>query len=172
VQTYDLSSASIVGSGNELNDRAVLLRSVINEYLPMAYDVTPGDPFQLIDKPYEYIVENRELLAANPSNQSKPIYFALSKDEDGVTLDLYEVPTSTRNWKIYFHAPQNDFTTGTENIKVPYQPVVDLATLWALNERGEEIGEPGTTVEGRVHAILADAVALNGTDDQLAFARG
>jgi hypothetical protein len=124
-----------------------------------------------MDAQYEFIIENRELLAANPSNQQKPIYFSISKDQDGILVDLYEVPTAVRNWKMYFHAPQAEFTAGTEVLKVPYQPVVDLATLWALNERGEEIGEPGTTVEGRIHAILSDAVAMNGTDDQLAFQR-
>lgn len=161
VQSYDLSSTTLVGAGNTVNDRATLIRSTVNRYMPLAFDVTTSDPFQLIDVGYEYAIEQRELLAAQPNNQPKPINFALSRNSGGMAVELWEVPTGVRSWKIYFCAPQDDLSADADSMIVPHKPVVDIATSIALDERGEEIGEPGTTVDQRIHTILADAVALD-----------
>ena len=154
-QTYALSS---------LNERARLLRDVNCPKFPLAFDTTSGDPFQLVDAPLDWIRTQRTLLAANPSNQAKPIYFAVSKTAGGMQVDLYEVPTASRTWTFYFVDPQDDLSADSDILSVPYAPVVQIALDYALSERGEEIGEPGTTVEQKALIHIGNAVAIDSQD--------
>lgn len=148
-----------------LNERSRLCRNVVDPRLPMAFDITPGDPFQLLDAPHDWIVEQRELLAANPNNQAKPIYFSVNKTSaGGINIALYEVPTAVRTWRMYFVRPQADLSSDSDVLSIPYAPVILIALDTALNERGEEIGEPGSTVEQRANMHIANAIAIDAQD--------
>lgn len=151
-QTYALST---------LNERARLLRDVQCPKFPLAYDTTVGDPFQLVDAPLDWIRTQRTLLATNPSMQAKPMYFATSKTSGGVQVDLYEMPTASRTWTLYFVDPQDDLSADSDFLVVPYAPVIQIALDYALSERGEEIGEPGTTVEQKALIHIGNAVAID-----------
>lgn len=160
-------SVSIVASTltytvSTLNERARLaFKATPESNIPMAYDITPNDKFQLIYKPYAWIYDQRDLLNT-PEYQSKPIMFGVRKSPtDGVLIELMETPTASRSWRIYFIDPQDDLVNDSDVLLVPSAPVIQITLDYALNERGEETGEPGTTVEQRAILHIANAIALD-----------
>lgn len=145
-----------------LNERARLLRDNRTD-LPMAFDVTSGDPFQLLDVDLNWARTQRNLLAT-PNSQAKPINFSVNRGAGTRLLYLWETPTASRTWNIWFVNPQDELSAGSDVLSVPYYPVIQIALDYALNERGEEIGEPGTTVDQKARMHIADAVAIDGQD--------
>lgn len=149
-----------------LNERARLLRSTVDPRKPLAFDTTSvPDGYPLEDVPFDWIREQRAIFGTT-NTQAKPTQFGLSRTPSAVVLGLWEVPTGSRTWSIYFVDPQDDLDTDTTTIGVPYAPVVQIALEYALNERGEEIGEPGTTVEQRAQMHIANAIAIDAMDRQ------
>lgn len=51
----------------------------------------------------------------------------------------------------------DDSTTDDVQIDIPYRPVQELALMYALNERGEEMGEPGNLAQQRYTQALSSA---------------
>lgn len=153
------STQDYVVSG--LNERARLEMQVDNPAWPRAFDTTPTDPFQLFMYPYQWIRDMRTLLAANPNNQAKPLNFGTYKTAGGMGIGLYEVPTAPRTWTLFFIQPQEDLSSESDILTIPYTPVILIALDMALNERGEEIGEPGTTVQQRAYTHVANAVGID-----------
>jgi hypothetical protein len=171
---YYLDDELTVGVGNTLNSRARLLRNAYQPSLPLAFDVTANDTYQLYDIPQDKLRENFRLLSDSQRNQAKPSQFSFWVDSTGPKVQLWERPTGARNWQIYFCCPQDDLEDEADEILVPWRPVVNVALLWALNERGEEIGEPGITIEQKIRMVLSDAIAIDGAeqDDKTTFYPG
>lgn len=97
--------------------------------------------------------------------QNVPCYASLKLKSDGTgyEVDLYPRPDSTYRIKIPMWIPETlletDGTDDSTSIQIPTRPIY-LGTLFlALNERGEEIGEPGNIAETNYIKSLAQAVA-------------
>lgn len=156
---YDLGSSAIVGAGNTLTERSQLLYYPETR-MPQAWDVTSGNPGPLYEVDQQRVV--REIaLDTNPSSYQTPSFFSVIPTADSLLVNLFEIPSQVRNWRMQFKRPQADLVDSTDTIKVPWVPVVLLATSYALNERGEEIGEPGNEAEKKYMHALADAIALD-----------
>jgi hypothetical protein len=157
--TYDLSSTALVGSGNELNERSRLLYDPCTRE-PMAFDRTSPNQTRLkeVSAAYQRAAVS---LGMYSGTYATPTYFAINPDNSAIYVSLVETPSAVRTWRMYFKKPQTDLSAGTDVIKVPWLPVVLLATNYALNERGEEIGEPGNVAEQRYRQALGDAIALD-----------
>lgn len=147
---------------SSLNERSRLMFAPTpNSNIPLAWDITTGDKFQLIYRPYKWIITQRALQNI-PQNQEKPIIFGIHKGPaSGVIVELMETPTANRTWSLRFIDPQDDLSIDSDVINVPYAPVVQIALDYALNERGEEIGEPGTTVQQKAMTHIYNAVSLD-----------
>jgi hypothetical protein len=164
-RTYDLTST---------NDRSWLIRGPDNDYTPAAYDITSTENAQLTDIPYKTLLQTRALnTSATAPSVVKPRFFAVTSDSDGRgwTLELLwalDSTASARTWRTYWYVPQADLALdGTDNsteIKLPARPVELMAFHYAINERGEEMGQPGSVSKER--ATLALAAALE-TDMQV-----
>lgn len=87
------------------------------------------------------------------------IALQLSSDGPGYRMRVYPSPTATRYIKMRFHLPETlidvDEDADSRVITTPWRPIVKGAVYWALNERGEEMGEPGGLAEKRFYASLA-----------------
>lgn len=87
------------------------------------------------------------------------IALQLSEDGPGYRLWVYPAPTATRYMHMRFHSPEAlidvDEDADSRVITTPWRPIVKGAVYWALNERGEEMGEPGGLAEKRFYASLA-----------------
>jgi hypothetical protein len=131
---------------------------------PMAFDITSGTQIQL----YEYNEDrvDREFLLQTPAQTNEqPCYFSLTTLGDGFQVNFLETPTSIRNYKFYFIVPQEELSTDSEVCSVPWRPIRDLALMYALDERGEEIGEPGGRAEQRYLNTLSAAIAQDARKD-------
>jgi hypothetical protein len=77
-------------------------------------------------------------------------------------VELYPEPATARVLEMTLWTPDRrlavDGSTDSHVILVPDRPVWALALMWALNERGEEIGEPGNLAEQRYNVALSLAI--------------
>lgn len=158
VRDYDLSSTSLVGSP-ALSDRARLLIDPDTDEA-LAFDISSDTKGTLDWRPIDWIRTDRD--TQNPTNtQAYPMTFGIDKQTDHIYVRLNEQPTQTRTWKMYFCDPSPDLSANSDTLYVPERPVILLATLYALNERGEEIGEAATIAENKFNAALADAISYD-----------
>ena len=152
------------------NDRSVLLRDTDKDWVPQAYDITTDEVGQLQDIPYSDLLRERALTADTTKTVTTPFNFAVTADTDGRgwTLILVWPVGSTetaRSWRTYWYIPQADLALdgtddGTE-IKLPARPIELYALYLALNERGEEMGQPGGLAFQAATDALASALELD-----------
>lgn len=158
--SYDLTNTV----APQLTERARLRKNPVNVARALAFDVSYPTPGQLFHMPADWIHQQQDRLPL-PVIQTRPIYFGLERYNNGTNTGirciLWETPSTIRSWNLYFCAPQADLVNNTDAILVPWEPVEKIALDIALNERGEELGEPGTTIENRVQQHLSNAI---GTD--------
>lgn len=131
-----------------------------------------GEAMILVNKQYMQACR----YADSQSTSADPIYFALVPDNtaDTMTLQIYPEPEETRTIKLQFWVKspelEVDGTDDTTDIWIPQQPLY-LGTLFlALNERGEELGEPGGVAETRYNkskdsAIYTDMIIRGRTNE-------
>ncbi|MHC4230521.1 MAG: hypothetical protein ACYSW0_24055 [Planctomycetota bacterium] len=158
-RSYDLTSTT---------DRSVLMRDTDMDWIPQAYDITSGEVRQLFDVPYSDLLRERAI-GTNDSSKtvSIPTTFSIVADADGrgwTLLTLWPVAStaSARSWRTYWYVPQADLALdGTDDdteILLPSFPLELYALYLALNERGEEMGQPGGLAAGSAQAALASAL--------------
>lgn len=103
----------------------------------------------------------------NTDAEGEPEYFAVQPSdlasvagqvEGGWRMFVYPKPTGTRYVTMRWHVPEAlidpDSDDPSREILTPWRPIVLGALMLALNERGEEMGEPGQLAEKRYYAAL------------------
>jgi hypothetical protein len=161
---YDVSTGTAVSTTNGIvtNARSTLCFDSYNR--PVAFDKTSGQEMQLIFVDHELMTVWDNLDTFNSSN-TVPAHFSLSGTTgDGWTIFFDGFPTS-RQYAFGFYIPQEDLEEDIDVLTIPSAPVVHLATLYALDERGEEIGEPGSKAWLRYEKSLVDAISLDAHKD-------
>ena len=157
IRTYDLTSTT---------DRSFLIRQV-DDNTPHAYDVTTNENGQLMDIPLKRLQQIRDTFKGTVPDIAVPREFAITPDSDGrgYTLTLAQGSTSTRTWRTYWYSPQAelalDGTADSTNIILPERPMFLRTLYYALNERGEEMGEPGGVAERRSDKAAAAAMEID-----------
>lgn len=91
-----------------------------------------------------------------------PEYFAITQNDAGWRLALWPTPNNATTeinmqWWIPETAIAGETAATTDTVLVPNRPLVLGALMMALNERGEELGEPGNMAEQRYYAALGVA---------------
>ena len=99
----------------------------------------------------------------NTPLSSSPSEFAFNGTDDNgdITVQLYPQPDAI--YSIYFDSfvRQADLAADATRLKVPYNPVLQLALGMALRERGETGGQTALEQFAIADASLADAVAFD-----------
>lgn len=157
--SYDLSDPGLLISGRPVNERSKLQYHP-DCHEPMAFDVSPANPFRLHELSQDE-VSSRWYTDPNPSPVETPIFFSLEPGVDSLRMNLFELPKTTRSWRLYFKTPQPELVNDTDVLLVPWLPVVLLATNYALSEKGEEVGQPGNEAEKKYLTALSDAISLD-----------
>jgi hypothetical protein len=76
-----------------------------------------------------------------------------------LTIRVNPLPTATDTIRFFTINPQADFTTDSTTLLVPKDPVIQLAYLKAINERGEDAGRASEIQEKIYLRTLGDAIA-------------
>lgn len=132
--------------------------------MPMAFDITANTPIQLIEYPEDYI-DKQVILQYPVQTIDQPVYFSLTQLGDGFQINFLETPLTARNYKFFFIIPQEELDDDADVVTVPWRPIRDLALRYALNERGEEIGEPGNSADRRYQETLNAAISIDAKKD-------
>lgn len=82
-------------------------------------------------------------------------------DSSKLKVRLYPTPDAIETIRLYCIVPQDDLSTGTDVLRIPYSPVVQNAYLRAINERGEDNGRLSEIQEKLYMDTLTDAIALD-----------
>ncbi len=126
----------------------------------LAWDITSPNPSRIFERSLDYVEDMFYTDSTHP-DITIPMFFAVDNSASSPTIRLYEKPAAVRNWRFVFKQPQEDLEEDTDVLLIPWRPVVLLASNWALNEKGEEVGTPGTVAEQRYLTALADAIAID-----------
>jgi len=150
----------------DTTDRSFMVRRNRDNF-PMAFDITTDEQGPLYDRPMKEIRIYRNTFPGTPPDVDIPQMFGIKPDADGrgYTLELQDGSTTTRSWRTYWYVPQAelalDGTDDTTEIKLPQRAVFLQALFYALNERGEEMGEPGGVAEMRAKRAASAAMELD-----------
>lgn len=158
-------SATRVYDLTETNDRSFLVRRVRDNF-PMMFDVTADEAGTLRDMPLKTLrsirsTSNDDIIVDVPKR------FALKPDTDGRgwSIELERASATERTWRSYWYIPQAylevDGTDDNTNILLPANPIIYGALMYAMNERGEEMGEPGNVHENKFHRTAAAAMEVD-----------
>jgi hypothetical protein len=133
--------------------------------------VGSGQRFRVIDvlnDSSDVIVRNastrwmNQQFLLNPTQAGTPQYYNFNgTDANGDTqVDLFPVPDGVYNIRFNVILPQPLLDTDSDNLLVPYEPVLFLAYAKALAERGEDGGLLSSEAYGLYKTSLADAISL------------
>lgn len=107
-------------------------------------------------------------------------YFALkgNASRDGFDMVVWPVTEAARHIRIRFWIPEAAIESGSDDnrtVLVPWRPLYLGAIYLALNERGEEMGEPGGVAERRYMSAKGAAqesdLNIKGRTDQMEMRR-
>jgi len=156
-RTYDLSTTS---------DRSWLIR-YIDDTRPLAYDITDAQESQLRDMPLKQLRHWRNSFAGTPDDIAQPLEFAVkyASDGRGFGIELKQGSSTARSWRSYWYNPQADLAVdGSDDstvILLPERPIYLRALFYAANERGEEMGEPGSILERLASTTAGSAMEID-----------
>jgi len=100
----------------ETNDRSFMVR-MVRDRIPMAFDVTANDQYQLQDIPLKTLRAFRNT-QNTISDLARPCEFALAPATDGrgYGIELKQGSTTERTWRTYWYVPQTDLSlTGADD---------------------------------------------------------
>ena len=164
-EEYDLS-ATVADGGNVANGYTpTTVKSLVRqvEGRPVAYWYDSTSATQGCAIPQVSWEKYVDLYKSDTSQEAvQPTVFALRQDGDGFKLALWPAPdASTGIFELRFHTPEtvlsSESSTTATTVLAPERPLVLGALYLALNERGEELGEPGNVAEQRYYKALAAA---------------
>jgi hypothetical protein len=166
--TYNLA-ATITSGGDAdntntrvTNEQSVLLYAQNNDPMAWYYD----SDSDLIGKQIKDLssLEMRKMQGtAGDQTTSNVQYFSVEPDHTagGMKVRLWPTPTQVKPVTIWFNTTETRFDPATDSARVTLMDtrMVQLGALFlALNERGEEIGEPGNIAETRYNEAIAAAI--------------
>lgn len=124
--------------------------------------------WQIINDTNNHVMQGRDRgwmrsQTAIASSEGAPFFFASNSQEtDGdLTLDLFPIPDAVYALKVLIKKSQARMTDDADVVLVPSDPVLQLATAYALEERGDSGGQNNMTQLARASEALSDAIALD-----------
>lgn len=164
--TYDIaaSSALALTGGSFTNERSVIAKDDAGRYEAYRFDNGNEKYLTKISEAKWYQTWH---LGNSYNDGDDPDEFALitSTTYDGYTVYFTQIPANGNAYMFHFYTPQGELDADAEVLHVPWHPVMHLALLYALDERGEEIGEPGSKAWMRYETSLADAISIDSSND-------
>lgn len=106
--------------------------------------------------------EIEEALRTGTTTNAAPAYFYFKGvDSNGdIKTVLFPTPDGVYNIEFDLVIPQDDLVNGTDELKVPAQPVILYATALAIRERGEDGGIAASEMFALAEQSLNDFIAI------------
>jgi hypothetical protein len=101
-----------------------------------------------------------------PVPNNEPMYWTWGNDDDATgnkTIDILSPSNGTYNFLVNRVKHQAPLVNPSDRLKVPSQPVIQLATALASRERGEIGGAPTSELFILADRYLSDAIAYDTT---------
>ncbi len=162
---YDLEDYATDNFNNSISDRARLWIDLDTGY-PIVLCTTRDKEKRLPVVEFSNDIVTRTM-DDNSSEQNEPtqVFFSNNATSDesktSIRVNFYPVPDGVYTYKLYLMNAQPEITSDNTDIRVPAQPVIQLAYLYCLYERGEEVGEMLTLTSTKADESLANAVSLD-----------
>lgn len=163
---YDISNTNTGIRGTPANDRCrVWTDPTIGK--PWMINTTPNFEFNL---DYEPTLSDQSIKQAiiNQAVTDIPKYWQIFPSPTTTTvgqwnkqIKLYATPDAAYTMQLFLVNPMADLAADSDFYLVPTAPVVLKAYLFALYERGEELGEMLTLTTDKLEQSLADAIAYD-----------
>jgi len=135
---------------------------------PQVFDVTDSTQAYRL---WEISAEEMESRHRGDANDevTTPTFFSLYSDNTSLKLRVWPTPSGTPSWLMRFWTPQVPFTAAdlTETIEVPPRPIWLRALFYAQQERGDDAGTMGSSLDERADDALRAAIAAEADDDDL-----
>jgi hypothetical protein len=112
---------------------------------PQVFDTTDSSEERLT----EVTIEKMERMHLTDDDQTgKPEYFAIYSDGTNLQMKVYPTPDATYTITYRVYVPQDELTNTvlTTTLSVPFRPVWMKALFKANEERGSELGRPGSSL--------------------------
>ncbi len=113
--------------------------------LPQVFDVTDAGEYRLKERTVE-AMERMHFMDNDETGD--PTYFAIRSDGDSLYMKVWPTPDSARTLKLRIYVPQAELTSSdlTTTLTIPSRPVWTKALFKANEERGSELGKPGSSL--------------------------
>lgn len=168
---YDMT---IAGAADvDTNDRSRLLYEdvrngsesffVSTDGQPQCFETSTSDEYRLKELTQEQM-ERRHF--TDNDETGKPAYFSMYRDADSVKIKIYPTPDAVYTLKFRMYIPQAELASDSleaTSLTIPQRPVWTLALFKANQERGEELGTPGSALEKAYMDAHGAAVAAEMT---------
>ncbi len=159
---YELTSAG--PADVDTNDRTRLLYENVNSgvasegfyesvtSVPMVFNVTDSAEVRLTERTQEQL---ERLHFMDNDETGPPQYFSFYTDGDNIDMKIWPTPDDTYTIKLRLYIPQTTLldTDTTTTLLIPQRPVWTKALYKANEERGSELGKPGSSL----HQAYLDA---------------
>ena len=131
------------GSGSRF--RVIDVQDITNRFMLRAVDTKAMNTYLL-----------------NNPNPGKPVYYNFNgvHSNGDTKVDFYPVPVPSLHIYFNVYIPQEEFTSDTDLLMTPKEPIVLGAFARALVERGEDGGLNSSEAYGLYKTSLADAIAI------------
>lgn len=169
VYQYDLSNVNTGIRATPANDRT---RLWVDPTLSKPYliNTTPNFEYNLAYEPTltDYSIKvatvNQDVLDIPKYWQLFPSPTTTTAGQWNKQVRLFAIPNGAYTMQMWIVNPSPDLVNDTDFFYVPTAPVVLKAYLFALYERGEELGEMLTLTTDKLEQSLADAIAYDQTN--------
>ena len=164
--TYELNALTGSISGTTPTERARLwIDTFLNK--PSLLNTTTNFEATLEYEP-TWVDQNNKTVIINQNQQDLPGSWQIIQSSVNNTAGawnkavlLYSIPNGVYTMQLRIVNPQNDLVNDTDVMKIPTAPVVQKAYLFALYERGEELGEAVTLTAQKVEDTISNAIAMD-----------
>ena len=168
--TWPADGATTAVTVAETNDRATLMRDIDNADHPAVYDITSGELAQCIDYPHQDVLKARALTVSTKTVITPRAFSLIFSSANTYVMTIPFPVTSgetARSWRAYWYIPQDklalDGDDDATSVELPARPIELFALYLALNERGEEMGQPGGIAAQAANDALAAAIERDPT---------
>ena len=106
---------------------------------------------------------NEKYLLSDTIETGSPKYYTFNglDGNDDTIVEFYPKPDAEYDIRVNLVLRTNDLVNDTDEIFVPYRPVMHLAYAKAIEERGEDGGVAGSSAYLTAQRALADAISLD-----------